>query len=98
MGIPGQDFPNYSQIPKTNFKCSDFQYQPGMYADEETQCQAFHVCFDGRKESFLCGPGTVFSQQHLTCDYWHSVDCASSSKFYSVNEGYGKSNMISIKH
>ncbi len=90
MGVPGVDFPGYTQIPKTNFKCSGVPYEPGMYADQETQCQAYHVCFQGRKESFLCGIGTVFNQAILGCDYWHSVDCAASPNFYSVNEELGK--------
>jgi len=90
MGVPGVDFPGYTQIPKTNFKCSGVPYEPGMYADQETQCQAYHVCFQGRKESFLCGVGTVFNQAILGCDYWHSVDCAASPNFYSVNEELGK--------
>jgi hypothetical protein len=90
MGVPGVDFPGYTQIPKTNFKCSGVPYEPGMYADQETQCQAYHVCFQGRKESFLCGVGTVFNQAILGCDYWHSVDCSASPNFYSVNEELGK--------
>lgn len=61
-----------------------------MYADLETQCQAYHVCFQGRKESFLCGIGTVFNQAILACDYWHSVDCEASPNFYSANEELGE--------
>lgn len=89
-GTPGQDFPAYSQVPQTSFSCQGVPYEPGMYADEETQCQAYHVCFDGRKESFLCGVGTVFNQAILTCDYWHAVDCGRSREFYSANEELGK--------
>lgn len=89
-GQPGVDFPGYEQLPVTSFTCEGKPYEPGMYADEETQCQAYHVCFQGRKESFLCGVGTVFNQAILTCDYWHSVDCARSQEFYSVNEELGK--------
>lgn len=38
-GTPGVDYPNYSEIPKTSFKCSEQKYIPGFYADVETQCQ-----------------------------------------------------------
>lgn len=89
-GQPGKDFPAYAQVPRTRFTCSGVPYEPGMYADEETQCQAYHVCFQGRKESFLCGVGTVFNQAILACDYWHSVDCSRTKEYYSVNEELGK--------
>nr|XP_046918554.1 chloride intracellular channel protein 6-like isoform X2 [Dermatophagoides farinae] len=90
QGTPGVDFPNYARIPNTAFTCNGVPYEPGMYADEETRCQVYHVCFQGRKESFLCGVGTVFNQAILACDYWHAVDCGASRKFYSVNEELGK--------
>ena len=61
-----------------------------MYADEEAQCQVYHMCFQGRKQSFLCGVGTVFNQAILGCDYWHSVECSRTKEFYSVNEELGK--------
>ena len=89
QGTPGVDFPNYEKIPNTGFSCNGVPYEPGMYADEQTQCQAYHVCFQGRKESFLCGVGTVFNQAILACDYWHAVDCSRSRQFYSVNEELG---------
>lgn len=62
-----------------------------MYADEETGCQAYHVCYNGRKDSFLCGVGTVFNQRILHCDYWYSVDCGKSSQYYSSNAYMGSS-------
>ena len=66
-------------------------YEYGMYADEETGCQAYHLCYNGRKESFLCGVGTVFNQRILHCDYWYSVDCGKSSQYYSSNAYMGSS-------
>lgn len=91
QGSPGQDFPNYARVPKTSFSCDGLPYDYGMYADEETGCQAYHVCFNGRKESFLCGPGTVFNQRILHCDYWYSVECGKSSQYYSANAYMGSS-------
>lgn len=61
-----------------------------MYADMETQCQAYHVCHNGRKESVLCGTGTVFNQAILACDYWHSVECDETPNHYAVNEELGR--------
>ncbi|PSN28953.1 hypothetical protein C0J52_28165, partial [Blattella germanica] len=42
----------------------------------------FHICADGRKISFLCPNGTIFRQSHLICDWWWTVDCASSKEHY----------------
>lgn len=93
-GVPGVDFPNYSKIPSTSFSCAGAPYEPGMYADEEAQCQVYHVCFQGRMESFLCGLGTVFNQAILSCDYWHAVECSRSREFYSANEELGKTTSL----
>lgn len=89
-GQPGIDFPAYTTIPRTSFSCEGKGFDFGFYADEEAQCQVFHVCWGGRRESFLCGVGTVFNQAILACDYWHSVDCSKSSQFYGVNSELGK--------
>lgn len=89
-GAPGVDFPAYTRIPKTSFSCDNKGFDFGFYADEEAQCQVYHVCWSGRRESFLCGIGTVFNQAILACDYWHSVDCSKSSQFYGVNSELGE--------
>lgn len=91
-GAPGVDFPAYTRIPKTSFTCEGKGFDFGYYADEEAGCQVYHVCWSGRRESFLCGVGTVFNQAILACDYWHSVDCSKSSQFYGVNSELGKCN------
>ncbi|XP_054712154.1 uncharacterized protein LOC129221652 [Uloborus diversus] len=77
-------------IPQTSFSCSAQPYNPGLYADTETQCQVYHVCFEDRQESFLCGPGTNFNQRILACDFWYNFDCQESPSFYSVNADIGK--------
>lgn len=89
-GAPGVDFPAYTRIPKTSFTCEGKGLDFGFYADEEAQCQVYHVCWSGRRESFLCGVGTVFNQAILACDYWHSVDCSKTAQFYGVNSELGK--------
>ncbi|RWS31784.1 hypothetical protein B4U80_07989, partial [Leptotrombidium deliense] len=80
-----------SIIPQTNFICEDKPYPLGMYADLETGCTVYHMCFDGRKESFLCGTGTVFNQEILSCDHPQNVVCEDSPKYYDANTELGKS-------
>jgi hypothetical protein len=79
-----------SQIPETSFSCEGKPYDPGMYADEETGCRVFHMCYMGRKDSYICGTGTVFNQEILSCDYPDNVDCAASASFYAANTEFGK--------
>ncbi|GFS48601.1 chitin-binding type-2 domain-containing protein [Trichonephila inaurata madagascariensis] len=82
VGVPGEDFPDYYDIPITSFTCTNKKRIPGFYADLETGCQVFHVCWPHRRESFLCPVGTVFNQAILACDYWYSTDCSLSPLYY----------------
>ena len=91
-GKPGVDFPAYTSIPNTQFSCQGAPFEPGMYADESTGCQVYHLCHGGRRESFLCGLGTLFNQAILGCDFWYSVECRKSSQFYRLNSDFGKSS------
>jgi len=89
-GVPGSDYPIYSEVPQTSFVC-DGQVDGGYYADPEAECQAFHVCArDGAgglaKYSFLCPNGTLFNQQYFICDWWFNVDCTQAESLYSLNE------------
>ena len=88
-GTPGVDFPAYMTIPNTGFSCTGVPFD-GLYADESTGCQVYHICFQGRRESFLCGIGTVFNQAVMACDFWHAVECSKSSQYYSLNSEFGK--------
>lgn len=90
-GTAGVDYPDYKTIPNTSFRCEDQIFEGGLYADVETKCQVYHVCHDGRKDSFICGKGTIFNQQILACDYWYSADCDSAPSFYYVNSQIGDS-------
>lgn len=47
--------------------------------------QVFHVCYDYRRESFLCPIGTIFNQPILACDYWYSSNCSLAPVYYGVN-------------
>ncbi|KAK7874398.1 hypothetical protein R5R35_001494 [Gryllus longicercus] len=48
---------------------------PRLLADP-TRCQVFHVCQrDGRRDTFLCPAGTLFSSALARCDWWYNVRC-----------------------
>ncbi|XP_065372340.1 uncharacterized protein LOC135964163 [Calliphora vicina] len=83
-GVPGVDYPIYSQVPQTNFDCAQ-QALPGYYSDIEAQCQVFHICALNRTYSFLCPNGTIFSQEVLVCIWWNQYDCASAPSLYANN-------------
>jgi len=89
-GVPGEDYPIFSEAPETAFSC-DGQIDGGYYADEEAECQVFHICTaDGAgglaKYSFLCPNGTIFNQNYFICDWWFNFDCAEAEGLYSLND------------
>ncbi|XP_070142821.1 uncharacterized protein [Drosophila kikkawai] len=85
-GRPGIDYPNYAEIPKTSFECTQQRYK-GFFGDPDTNCQVWHYCdLNGGKASFLCPNGTIFSQIALTCDWWFNVKCSTTSQLYVLNE------------
>lgn len=89
-GVPGEDYPIFSEAPETAFLC-DGQVDGGYYADPEADCQAFHICTaDGQgglsKYSFLCPNGTIFNQNYFICDWWFNFDCAEAEELWSLND------------
>ncbi|KAG8184390.1 hypothetical protein JTE90_004562 [Oedothorax gibbosus] len=90
-GTPGVEFPDYKDIPASSFNCTEYASVPGFYADMETGCQVFHVCYENKKASFLCPVGTVFNQAVLSCDFWHRSNCSQTPQYYSLNHGFGVS-------
>ena len=72
-GSPGIDYPNYLRAPRTSFECRG--KGNGYFSDPEAGCQAYHVCDNGRKYSFVCPVSTLFSDSIKTCDYWYNVKC-----------------------
>ncbi|XP_076631358.1 uncharacterized protein LOC143346774 [Colletes latitarsis] len=88
-GVPGVDYPLYHTVPQTSFSCAHVPIAPGMYANVETGCQAYHICHDGREghqgASFLCTNGTLFSQRDFACDWWYNVNCAEAQSLYRLN-------------
>merc|ERR1712098_827630 len=89
-GVPGEDYPIYSEVPESGFTC-DGQVDGGYYADPEAECQAFHICTaDGAgglaKYNFLCPNGTLFNQNYFICDWWFNFDCSTAEELYSLND------------
>ncbi|XP_051167720.1 uncharacterized protein LOC127285642 [Leptopilina boulardi] len=88
-GEPWVDYPIFHVVPQTKFSCSHVPALPGMYANVETGCQAYHVCHDGREgdqgATFLCANGTIFNQQEFNCDWWYNVNCGEAPRFYDYN-------------
>ncbi|KAI4466837.1 hypothetical protein MML48_2g00002128 [Holotrichia oblita] len=88
-GVPGVDYPIYHSVPETHFSCHNVPAHPGIYANVETGCQAYHVCHDGREghqgSSFLCANGTLFNQAEFTCDWWYNVNCHDATNLYRLN-------------
>jgi len=88
-GAPGQDYPTFSSAPPTSFSCSGLV--TGYYADQETDCQAYHVCGADQSRTtpistLLCPNGTLYNQQYFVCDWWFNVDCSVATDFYTINE------------
>jgi len=99
-GIPGEDYPIYSEAPETEFSCEG-QVNGGYYADPAAECQVFHICSDDgtgalNKFSFLCPNGTIFNQAYFICDWWFNVDCSEAEALAESRNGdllaaYGES-------
>ncbi|KAK7084863.1 hypothetical protein SK128_010603 [Halocaridina rubra] len=78
--------------------CDDRVY--GYYADQDNNCQIFHICHpyvDGdffvktRMFSFICGAGLVFDQSKLVCDFPEaSIPCDVASQYYNINNYFGR--------
>lgn len=49
----------------------------GIFADEASGCQSYHVCQSGAQvqQKFQCPMGTLFNNIILTCDFAHNVQC-----------------------
>merc|ERR1712128_62024 len=89
-GIPGEDYPIFSDVPDTEFTC-DGRVEGGYYADPNAECQPFHICAnDGAggltTYSVLCPNGTIFNQNFFICDWWFNFDCSEAEGLYSLND------------
>lgn len=64
----------------STYNCSFFRHRSNQLSPSA----------DNRKESFLCGTGTMFNQEILSCDHKGKVNCADSPNFYEANTELGK--------
>ena len=88
-----------SSVPvQESFTCEGQQY--GYYADVDNNCEIFHICLPIEDDagavieyaqwSFVCGNGTIFDQQTLTCNYpTDSFPCEEAPSLYGAVE-FGK--------
>jgi len=88
-GEPGLDYPIYASPPSTVFSCVG--REPGLYADIEAGCQAWHTCLDTRSWTHLCPNGTIFNQGIFSCVWWFEFDCEEAEQLYSLNDNLYKS-------
>jgi len=89
-------FQLYGNI-QSQFSCEGRTY--GFYANEDLNCQIFHVCqpvthSDGAQETiqynFFCGNQTVFDQSLLVCNHVaDAIPCGESSEFLFRNDDFG---------
>lgn len=96
--LPGGSDEILEKPYKDSFSCEGQGY--GYYADVDNNCQVFHICLpiednEGKvteyaKWSFVCGNGTVFDQQSLTCNHKDDAfPCAESPSLFGAVE-FGK--------
>jgi len=83
-----------------NFSCKNRRY--GYYADQDNDCQLFHVCVvlkqifpdiftdeDTIKFSFICPNLTVFTQDAMVCAWPRdAVPCKDSHLLYHMNQNF----------
>lgn len=83
-----------------SFSCEGRPY--GFYADQDNNCQIFHVCEPRENDegvvirtyqwTFICGNGTVFDQQNLGCALpENAFPCDQAHTLYDVvNAEFGR--------
>lgn len=67
----------------------------GYYADVGARCQVFRICANTANDSgkgfgFLCPNGTLFNQEFFVCDWYMSVNCENSERYYGLNDLIGQ--------
>ncbi|XP_018010510.1 U-scoloptoxin(01)-Er1a isoform X2 [Hyalella azteca] len=76
-----EEFPNVT----FTFDCTDRPV--GFYADQEFNCQLFHMCDeDGRRIPHMCANDTAFNQEYRICDWASNVDCDNANQWFYLNE------------
>ncbi|CAG0886949.1 unnamed protein product [Cyprideis torosa] len=73
-------------LEQSRFECGN--KKDGYYADTELNCEVFHYCAAGVKNSWICPEGATFHQVHLICMPPGRSDdiCKESDQFHFVND------------
>merc|ERR1739842_164746 len=100
--VHGQDYDDYEVDPNAieGLPASAADLLDAPYDDVNNGCKVFHICnpvYDNDgvvermdKYSFVCGEGTQFDQQTLTCNYPEDAfPCEESPSLYGAVE-FGK--------
>jgi hypothetical protein len=99
-GLPAGAAALLNGVYDDGFNCDQQDGGYGYYADVNNACKIFHICNpvylnDGSLDhvdqySFVCGEGTQFDQQTLTCNFPEDAfPCEESPSLYGVVE-FGK--------
>lgn len=63
-----------------SFDCSDKAV--GFYADQEHDCQIFHMCNgEGKRVPHVCANETSFNQEFRVCDWRHNFECSKAHEW-----------------
>ncbi|XP_018324402.1 uncharacterized protein LOC108736459 [Agrilus planipennis] len=58
----------------------------GFYADQEYNCNVFHMCDEkGTRIPHACASGTSFNQEYRICDWDYNFNCSEAHKWYYLN-------------
>jgi len=98
--------PDNSTLIRSNivdtFRCTGRDY--GYYADQDNDCQLFHVCLNFQQIwpanftaplvyqfSFICPKYTIFSQDSMTCAWsQEAIPCSEAHHLYALNDRFFK--------
>jgi len=77
----------WEEFPNVTFTFDCTNRPVGFYADQEFNCQLFHMCDeDGRRIPHMCQNDTSFNQQYRICDWSYNVDCDNAQDWFYLNE------------
>ncbi|XP_064085645.1 uncharacterized protein LOC135200863 isoform X5 [Macrobrachium nipponense] len=77
----------WEEFPNVTFTFDCTNRPVGFYADQEFNCQLFHMCDeDGRRIPYMCANDTAFNQEYRICDWQYNFDCSAAQNWFYLNE------------
>lgn len=77
----------WEEFPNVTFTFDCTNRPVGFYADQEFNCQLFHMCDeDGRRIPHMCANDTAFNQEYRICDWQYNFDCDNAQDWFYLNE------------